>query len=240
MKDSLRLPLPQRDSSSEEGGSSPAGSPRPERGPLGGFVKSTHRALLGSGSLLASIGLGRCLDIPPRVPPRTHPSSLGDRTPSEPEISAPKPLISDPPVVDDLITFSTSEQLPRSLLDIALQHQELKPLPLTPPPPNPRERSGHRTPQMVHSPQSPRNPLQHGRASPGEWALSSQWSNGEMGCDALEHKSERRRRSSQGLHGSQLGQFHIAAIFRSDSFSFQAPPVEQPRTIIYPKTSLDI
>ncbi|XP_019123581.2 mitogen-activated protein kinase kinase kinase 11 [Larimichthys crocea] len=203
VKDSLRLPLPQRDSGSEEGGSSPAGSPRPERGSLGG-LKSTHRALLGSGSLLASIGLGRCLDIPPRVPPRTNPSSLGDRTPSEPEISSPKPLISDPPVVDDLITFSTSELLPRPLLDLALQYQELKPLPLTPPPPNPRERSGHRTPQILHSPQSPKTPLEHDGASPGEWNPSSHSTNGELGCEAWEHRAERRRRSRQGLHASQL------------------------------------
>uniref|UniRef100_A0A3Q3ILM0 mitogen-activated protein kinase kinase kinase n=1 Tax=Monopterus albus TaxID=43700 RepID=A0A3Q3ILM0_MONAL len=144
-------------SGSEEGGSSPAGSPRPERGSQGGLSKSTHRALLGGGSLLASIGLGRCLDIPPRVPPRTNPPSLEDRTPSEMEISSPKPLISDPPVVDDLITFSTSEPLPRPLLDLALQYQELKPLPLTPPPPpNPRERSSRRTPQTPHSPVIPR------------------------------------------------------------------------------------
>ncbi|XP_041634592.1 mitogen-activated protein kinase kinase kinase 11 [Cheilinus undulatus] len=197
VKDSLRLPLPQRDSSSEEGGYSPAGSPRPERGSLGGLVKSTHRALLSSGYLLASVGLGRCLDIPPRVPPRTNPSSLGDRTPSEPEISPPKPLMSDPPVVDDLITFSTSEQLPRPLLDL------LKPLPLTPPPPNPRERSGQRTPQMPQSPQTPRTPKQ-GRASPGELTLSSHSSNGELGCEAWEHRTDRRRRSSQGLHASQL------------------------------------
>lgn len=202
MKDNLRLPLPQRDSGSEEGGSSPAGSPRPERGSLGGLLVGTHRALLASGSLLASVGLGRCLDFPPRVPPRTHPSSLGERTPSEPEISAPRPpVVADPAVVDDLITFSTSEQLPRALLDVGLQ----PPMPLTPPPPppNPRERSGRRTPQALHSPQSQRSPLQHG---PGDWALGSQWSNGELGSEPLEHKSERRRRSSQGLHGSQLGQ----------------------------------
>ncbi|KAM6959983.1 mitogen-activated protein kinase kinase kinase 11 [Tautogolabrus adspersus] len=204
VKDSLRLPLPQRDSGSEEGGSSPAGSPRPERGSMGGLFKSTHRALLGGGSLLASVGLGRCLDIPPRVPPRTNPSSLGDRTPSEPEISSPKPLISDPPVVDDLITFSTSEQLPRPLLDLALQYQELKPLPLTPPPPNPRERSRPRTPQMPHSPQAPRTPLQQGGATPGEWTPSSHSTNGELGCEAWEHRADRRRRPSQGLHASQL------------------------------------
>ncbi|XP_062300382.1 mitogen-activated protein kinase kinase kinase 11 [Scomber scombrus] len=204
VKDSLRLPLPQGDSGSEEGGYSPAGSPRPERGSFSGLIKNTHRALLGGGSILASIGLGRCLDIQPRVPPRTNPPSLEDRTPSEPEISVTKPLISDPPVVDDLITFSTSEPLPRPLLDLTLQYQELKPLPLTPPPPNPRERCGHRTPQTPHSPQSPRTPLQHSVASPGEWNPCFHSTNGEVGFDASEHRAERRRRSSQGLHASQL------------------------------------
>ncbi|XP_068163999.1 mitogen-activated protein kinase kinase kinase 11 isoform X2 [Antennarius striatus] len=203
VKDSLRLPLPQRDL--EEGGSSsPAGSPRPERGSFGGLVKGTHRALLSSGSLLASIGLGRCLDIPPRVPPRTNPSSLGDRTPSEPEITPPKLFISDPSVVDDLITFSPSEPLPRPVLDLALHYQELMPLPLTPPPPNPRERSGHRMPQVQHSPQSPRTPLQLGRASVGELTSGSYSTNGELGCEPWEHRADRRRRSSQGLHASQL------------------------------------
>lgn len=217
MKDSLQLPLPQRDSASEEGGSSPAGSPRPERGSLGGLIKGTHRALLGSGSLLASIGLGRCLDIPPRVPPRTHPSSLGDRTPSEPEISPPKPIISDPPIVDDLITFSTSELLPRPLLDLALQSHELKPLPLTPPPPNPRERSGRRTPQILHSPQSPRIPLQHCRDSSGERTPSSSSTNGEFGSEVWEHRADRRRRSSQGLHASQLGQSDSIFLLKGSS-----------------------
>ncbi|AWP00822.1 putative mitogen-activated protein kinase kinase kinase 11 [Scophthalmus maximus] len=201
VKDSLWLPLPQGESGSEECGSSPAGSPRAERGSLCGLIKSTHRALLGGGSLLASIGLGRCLDIPPRVPPRTNPPSLEARTPCELEISSPRPLISDPSVVDDLISFSTSEPLPRPLLDLALQYQELKPLPLTPPPPNPRERSNHRTP---HSPQSPRTPLQHDKTSPAEWTLSAHSNNGELVCDAWEHRAERRRRSSQGLHTSQL------------------------------------
>ncbi|XP_033992311.1 mitogen-activated protein kinase kinase kinase 11 [Trematomus bernacchii] len=201
VKDSLRLPIPQRDSVSEERGSSPAGSPRPERR---GLIKGTHRAILGYGSLVASIGLGRCLDIPPRVPPRTNLPSLENHTPSEPEISLPMPLISDPPVVDDLITFSTSEQLPRPLLDLAMQYQELKPLPLTPPPPNPRERSGRRTPQMPHSPQSPRTPIRHSKASPGEWTPISQSTNGGVGCESCEHRAERRRRSSHGLHASQL------------------------------------
>lgn len=209
VKDSLRLPLPQRDSVSEEGCSSPAGSPRPERRSHGGLIRTTHRALLGGGSLLASIGLGRCLDIPPRVPPRTNLPSLENRTPSEPEISSPMPLISDPPVVNDLITFSTSELLPRPLLDLALQYQELKPLPLTPPPPNPRERSGKRTPQMPHSPQSPRTPLRHSKAGRGEWTPCCHSTNGELACEAWEQKSDRRRRLSQGLHASQLGQSHF-------------------------------
>ncbi|KAI3376621.1 hypothetical protein L3Q82_017053 [Scortum barcoo] len=134
----------------------------------------------------------------------TPPAQNGDCTPSEPESPPPKPPISDPPVVDDLITFSTSEQLPRPVLDLALQYQELKPLPLTPPPPNPRDWSGRRTPQMSHSPQSPRIPLQHGWASPGEWTPSSDSTNGELCCEAWEHKTDRRRRSSHGLHASQL------------------------------------
>ncbi|CAF91481.1 unnamed protein product [Tetraodon nigroviridis] len=165
-KDTLRLPLSQRDSGSEEGGSSPAGSPRPERGSLGSNIGGTHRALLGSGSLLASVGLGRCLDIPPRVPPRTNASSLGDRTPSEPEICSAKPLVSDPPGV-------------------------------------PRDRSSHRKQQCLHSPQSPRTPLRHGWGSPGDWAPTSATVNGELDCEAWAHRAERRR-SSQGLHGSQL------------------------------------
>lgn len=205
-KDSLRLPLSQRDSGSEEGGSSPAGSPRPERGFLGGAIRSTHRALLGSGSLLASVGLGRCLDIPPRVPPRTNASSLGDRTPSEPEICPTRPLVPDPPVVDDLITLSPSELLPRPFLDLPLQHQDGKLLPLTPPPPIPRERSSHRKQHTLHSPQSPRTPLQHGRGSPGDWTPTSTSANDELDCEAWTHRAERRR-SSQGLHGSQLGHF---------------------------------
>ncbi|KAF6739026.1 Mitogen-activated protein kinase kinase kinase 11 [Oryzias melastigma] len=200
VKDSLRLPPSQGDSGSEEGGYSPAGSPMSERGSPGGVIKNTHRALLVCGSLLASVGVGRCLDVPPRVPPRTNPPSE-DRGLSELEISHPKPLISDPPVVDDLITFSTSEPLPRPLLDLALQYQELKPLPLTPPPPNPRERAGPRTPQTTHSTQSS---FQQDGVTPGEWTASSGSSNGELSCDAWEHRADRRRRSSHGLHASQL------------------------------------
>ncbi|KAM4536617.1 mitogen-activated protein kinase kinase kinase 11 [Odontesthes bonariensis] len=203
-KDSLRLPPSQGDSGSEEGGYSPAGSPMPGVVSLSAMFKNTHRALLGGGSLLASVGLGRCLDMSPRVPPRTNLPSLEDRNFSELEISHPKPLVSDPPVVDDLITFSTSELLPRPLLELALQYQELKPLPLTPPPPNPRERAGHRTPQTPHSPQSPGTPVRQGRPSPGEWTVTSSSSNGELSCESQEHRSDRRRRSSHGLNASQL------------------------------------
>lgn len=216
-KDSLRLPLSQRDSGSEEGGSSPAGSPRPERGSLGAVVRSTHRALLDSSSLLASIGLGRCLDVPPRVPPRTNAFFLSDRTPSEPEICPTKPLVSEPPVVDDLITLSPCELLPRPFLDLPLQYQDIKPLPLTPPPPPiPRERSGQRKQQPLHSPQSPRTPLRHGRGSPGEWAPTSTSANGELDYEAWAHRAERRR-SNQGLHGSQLGNFLFLPSFVHNS-----------------------
>ncbi|KAM9426622.1 mitogen-activated protein kinase kinase kinase 11 [Pholidichthys leucotaenia] len=200
VKDGLWLPLPQGDSGSEEGGSSPAGSPMPERSPLGSLIKSTHQALLSSGSLLASVGLGRCLEIPPRVPPRTNPPSLEDRTPPQLEISPSKPLISDPPVVDDLITFSSTEPVHRPLLELALQHQQLKPLPLTPPPPNPRERS---VPWMSQTPQSPMMPSQQDKVSPGEYTSSSNSTDGELSW-AWEHKFDRRRRSSHGLHTSQL------------------------------------
>lgn len=207
VKDSLRLPPSQGDSGSEEGGYSPASSPIPERGSFGGMPKNTHRALLGTGSILASIGLGRGLEIPPRVPPRNNLPSLEDRTSFELEISHPMPLITEPPTVDDLITFSTSEPLPRPLLELALQYQELKPQPLTPPPPNPRERAGPRTQQTYTSPPSPgtQQQEQQDRASPGEWTASSGSSNGELSFEGLEHRAERRRRSSQGLHASQLG-----------------------------------
>ncbi|XP_061566352.1 mitogen-activated protein kinase kinase kinase 11 [Cololabis saira] len=202
VKDSLRLPPSQGDSGSEEGGYSPSGSPMPERGSFCGSIKNTHQALLGGGSLLASVGLGRCLDIPPRVPPRTNPPSSEDRSLYELEISHPKPLISDPPVVDDLITFSTSELLPRPLFELAMQYQELKPLPLTPPPPKPSERACHHRPQ---SPAAPAAPLQHDHAGPGEWALRPGSSNGELGCEAGEQRADRRRRRpSHGLHASQL------------------------------------
>uniref|UniRef100_A0A8C8ENT1 mitogen-activated protein kinase kinase kinase n=1 Tax=Oncorhynchus tshawytscha TaxID=74940 RepID=A0A8C8ENT1_ONCTS len=141
VKEPPRPSLSHGDSGSEEGleGSSPAGSPRPEHRSLGGLLRSTHRALLGGGSLLASVALGRHLDVP-HIPPRV-------------------PLLG-PPVVDDLITFSSSEPLPRPLFDFpcALHAPEVKPLPLTPPPPNPRERACHRHAQALQTPQSPQAP----------------------------------------------------------------------------------
>ncbi|KAM8882120.1 mitogen-activated protein kinase kinase kinase 11 [Synchiropus picturatus] len=205
VKDSLRLPLPQGDSGVEEGGSSPAGSPRPEVGSLSGLFKSTHRALLGSGSLLASVGLGRWLDISPKVPPRTNPPSLEECMLSEPETSLLRqPQASDPPVVDDLITFSTSEPLPRPLLDLALQYQELKPL--TPPPPTPPERMDHRMQTVTQSQQSPKIPLRRA-ASPRQFNQNLQSTNGDLGAAGMEScgpRTDRRRRSSQGLHTSHL------------------------------------
>ncbi|CAL9694519.1 unnamed protein product [Knipowitschia caucasica] len=120
-RDSLRLPLPQGDSSSDGGGSSPAGSPRPERLFPGGLLKGTHRALVGGGSQLASVALGRPLDVPPPVPPRSHASSLGERTPSEPDVRP------EPAVVDDLISLSPSDLPPAPA-----------PVLLSPPPPHPR------------------------------------------------------------------------------------------------------
>ncbi|XP_019713935.1 mitogen-activated protein kinase kinase kinase 11 isoform X2 [Hippocampus comes] len=184
VKDSLRLPLHHGDSGSEEGGCSPAGSPRPDRGPLS-LIKSTHRALLASGSLLASVGLGRCLDVSPKVPPRTNPPSLEECATSFFDSSSAKPPVREPPVVDDLITFSASEPLPKPLLDLALRCQELKPLPVAP----------------------PSTGREHGTRpdlSPGEREPGFRPANGDAGSESSEQRSDRRRRSSPGLHGSQL------------------------------------
>ncbi|XP_057709868.1 mitogen-activated protein kinase kinase kinase 11 [Corythoichthys intestinalis] len=176
MKDGLRLPLQQGDSGSEEGGSSPAGSPRPDRGPLG-LIKNTHQALLGTGSLLASIGLGRCLDILPKVPPRTNPPSLEECAASFLEGSPSKPLVQQPPFVDDLITFASSEPL----LDLALRCQELKP--------PPSAGCQHRI---------------RPDASLGERDQSFFATNGNANSESSAHRSQQRRRSSPSLLGSQL------------------------------------
>ncbi|CAL8241457.1 unnamed protein product [Merluccius merluccius] len=162
LKESLRLALPQGDSPrvpdlppvEELRGSSPAGSPRPERGSLGGLFRSTHQALLGGGTLLASVALGRRLDVLPRVPPRTNPHATPSsdhhhqlhhnlqRAASEPEVSLTPPPASPLPaavVVDDLITFSFSEPLPQALLDCVAPPPPPPPPPppTTPPPPLP-------------------------------------------------------------------------------------------------------
>ncbi|XP_061664743.1 mitogen-activated protein kinase kinase kinase 11 [Syngnathoides biaculeatus] len=181
VKDTLRLPLQLGDSGSEEGGSSPAGSPRPDRGPLG-LVKSTHRALLGTGSLLASVALGRCLDVSPKAPPRTNPPSLEECAPFFLESLPANPSVRDPPVVDDLITFSASEPLP----DLASRSQEPKPPPLTPPPSAVREHVKRRD------------------ASPGERDPTFLSANGDAASERSEQGHDRRRRSSLGLRGSQL------------------------------------
>ncbi|CAL8377469.1 unnamed protein product [Gadus morhua 'NCC'] len=228
LKEGLRLPLPQGDSlrvpdppSTEEGrGPSPAGSPRPERGPLGGLFQSTHQALLGGGTLLASVALGRRLDVLPRVPPRTNPPTSPSSDPhhplhhlhhnlqraaSEPEPSAPPPLPSPPDaaVVDDLITFSSSSSLPlpRALLDSVAPPPPTTPPPppqpmaLTPPPPNPRERSGPRAPLLPppHSPLAPRTPPPPlpGGASPGEPVPGANGEGGSEGPSPWEHQHPR-------------------------------------------------
>ncbi|XP_024229560.1 mitogen-activated protein kinase kinase kinase 11 [Oncorhynchus tshawytscha] len=211
VKEPPRPTLPQGDSGIEEG-VSPAGSPRPEHRSLGGLLRSTHRALLGGGSLLASVALGRHLDvphIPPRVPPRTNPPPLDHHhLLQEVPITALKiPSSSDPPVVDDLISFSNLEHLPRPLFDFpcALHAPGVNPLPLTPPPPHRRERACHRHAQTPQSPRSPHYQVQR-QASPADWAPSHHHTNGEAGCDAWGQGSDRRRRSSQGLlSASQLG-----------------------------------
>lgn len=117
-------------SESEEGGSSPCGSPKPDPR---GLAKNTHRSLLSSAALLASVALGRCLEAqhPPAPPPRAS---------SRTHLPVPEP---EP--VGDLITFST-DSLPRGFLD-SLKPPEIKPLMLTPPPPNPRDRDRDRRTQ---------------------------------------------------------------------------------------------
>uniref|UniRef100_A0A672KF40 mitogen-activated protein kinase kinase kinase n=2 Tax=Sinocyclocheilus grahami TaxID=75366 RepID=A0A672KF40_SINGR len=85
-------------SESEEGGSSPCGSPRPDPpGPLC-RGKGTHRALLSSAALLASVALGRCVE--PQHPP-TPPPRASSRT-----------HLPEPEAVGDLISFSTDSLRP--------------------------------------------------------------------------------------------------------------------------------
>ncbi|XP_067293395.1 LOW QUALITY PROTEIN: mitogen-activated protein kinase kinase kinase 11, partial [Pseudorasbora parva] len=122
-------------SESEEGGSSPCGSPKPDQpGPL----KNTHRILLSSAALLASVALGRCLEAqhPPTPPPRGSCRSLAAPEPEPEREPEPEP---------DLISFST-DSLPQAFLD-SLKPAQIQPLRLTPPPPNPRDRDrpGRRT-----------------------------------------------------------------------------------------------
>lgn len=136
------------------------------------MAKNTHRSLLSSAALLASVALGRCLEAqhPPTPPPRA--SSRTHLPVPEPE---PEP---EPEPVGDLITFST-DSLPRGFLD-SLKPPETKPLMLTPPPPNPRDR---RT-----------------QDSTGDWTAHA---NGD--AEVSYQSGERRRRASHGLHSSQLG-----------------------------------
>lgn len=179
--------LPEEDSGSEEAYLSPRSSPNLDcRSGVPPHTKSTHRALLSGAALLASVALGRHLEPqhPPTPPPRTaHRTNvpaleLGREHPPLAVVDLP----TDPPLVGDLITFST-DCLPEEFLDASLKPPENKPLPLTPPPPNPRDRSSRKT-------------VQHSFA---EWIA-----NGETESESMNLTGDRRRRSSHGL-SSQLG-----------------------------------
>ncbi|KAL2079093.1 hypothetical protein ACEWY4_024837 [Coilia grayii] len=232
MKEPAWTTLPEEDTESEEGGS-PCSSPRPDRRTGSSshphhhhhphphhhhHPKTTHGALLTSATLLAAVAWGRTLepepvDTPPKVPPRTNPPppplpaalSLTPPSPACPAHPVPDPEVKSEPepavVVGDLITFST-DSLPRGLLfDFpppapSRSPVDSRPLPLTPPPPNPNQHR-HRTPQH----------------SPKEWAaVPPPASNGEPPTPTSptvpeptsSQGGERRRRSSQGLHASQL------------------------------------
>ncbi|KAJ8281837.1 hypothetical protein COCON_G00043560 [Conger conger] len=188
VKEPPRAALPQGDSGSEEG-VSPADSPRPERVSVGGSVKLVHRALLDGGSLLASVALGRCLEVPPKVPPRSNPPVPAEtEPPHRPAPPARSPLRPAPPpephVVNDLISFSPTETLPRPPVpDVNLQPPDIRPPPLTPPPPQPR---------VCHGPPRP---------GPAEWPPQA---NGEPACNPTGPSPDRRRRSSHSHLTPQL------------------------------------
>lgn len=164
-------------------------SPNPDcRSSVASHAKSTHRALLSGAALLASVALGRHLEPqhpptpPPRTGPRTNPPALELERERPPVAKEDFPT--DPAVVGDLITFST-DSLPRGFFENPLKPPETKPLPLTPPPPNPRDRSGRRNPHY----------------SSAEWIAPA---NGETANEEFIQIGDRRRRSSHGL-SSQLG-----------------------------------
>lgn len=183
--------LPEEDSGSEEGYLSPRSSPNLDcRSSIPPHTKITHRALLSGAALLASVALGRHLEPqhPPTPPPRT---AYRTNVPAlelvrEQPLLAVMDLPTDPTLVADLITFST-DSLPQELLVDSLKPTENKQLPLTPPPPNPRERD--RTSQKT---------VQHSFA---EWIA-----NGET--ESVNQTGDRRRRSSHGL-SSQLGKLRF-------------------------------
>ncbi|KAI5617677.1 mitogen-activated protein kinase kinase kinase 11-like [Silurus asotus] len=165
--------LPEEDFGSEEGCLSPCSSPNLDcRSSVPPHTKVTHRALLSGAALLASVALGRYLEPqhPPTPPPRT---TYRTNVPALIVVDLP----TDPTLVGDLITFST-DSLPQELLDTPLKPPENKPLPLTPPPPNPRDRSSRKT-------------VQHGAA---EWIA-----NGETENESMDQTEERKRcsRASQ-------------------------------------------
>ncbi|XP_026114774.1 mitogen-activated protein kinase kinase kinase 11-like [Carassius auratus] len=168
-------------SESEEGGLSPCSSPKPDQSGPVSLGKSTHRALLSSAALLASVALGHCLEpqLPPTPPPRVSSRTQLSTLELEPEPEPEPDRSPGPEVVGDLITFST-DSLPRGFLD-SLKPPEIKPLPLTPPPPNPRDRE------------------RPGRRTAPHWSAHA---NGD--AEVPQQSGERRRRSSYGLNSSQL------------------------------------
>ncbi|XP_029106764.1 mitogen-activated protein kinase kinase kinase 11-like [Scleropages formosus] len=188
LKETPRTSLPHGDSGSEEGSPrwphhSPAGSPRPERSSPGGLPRSTHKALLDGGALLASVALGRCLEAPPKVPPRPslHP----------PEAEQPLPTVSlfrDPPTVDDLITFSQTEVLPTPACNLALQ-------PAIPP----LQAWG------TQGQGGPEPQQEQAKFSPKDWVAVEPQANGEHVSNPWSPGADRRRKPSQDLLSAHLG-----------------------------------
>ncbi|XP_069036471.1 mitogen-activated protein kinase kinase kinase 11 isoform X2 [Lepisosteus oculatus] len=195
---------PQGDASIEEGSPfrlpyTPMGSPRPER--AGGLLKSTHKALLAGGTLLAAVALGRSLEAPPKVPPRTAAGAVAPPAAPEPEeegVPRPGQPAEDPPTVDDLISLADP-------LDWTAPPPP-PPAPLTPPPPlppspqpplTPQLRDGHcrRHPQPTRAPRGP---------CEGEGATPDPPANGELFCSPWGQGSDRRRRPSEDLLASQI------------------------------------
>ncbi|XP_034771068.2 mitogen-activated protein kinase kinase kinase 11-like [Acipenser ruthenus] len=178
----------------------PMGSPRQDR--RGGGLKSTHKALLGGGALLASIALGRGVTTSPKCPPRTPTHSpKGQR---EPPLGSEEKTAEEP-TQQDLIIFCKKSDPPGSpvtpiteaLIDLTEAPMEVsKPPPLSPPPPNPRERHKHLHPHRDFLwTQEGEGPGQEVRAN-GEAGRHVQWGHGSPVV--------RRRKPSEDLFSAQI------------------------------------